>query len=96
MLNNSFFPETLAIFPCFVPTKAYNAFKTENLPGKYKEEFIYNPPSRGTPSGHAHVRNFEKDKPALEEIRFKDFFRDADDFVNDYLLNVLKRSQSVY
>jgi hypothetical protein len=57
--------------------------KDKNFPKKYQEEFVYNPPSRGTPSGHAHVRNFEKDKSALEEIRFKDFFRDAD----DYLLN---------
>ena len=64
-----------------------NEIKDKNFPKKYEEEFIYNPPSRGTPSGHAHVRNFEKDKSALEEIRFKDFFRDADDFVNDYLLN---------
>jgi hypothetical protein len=61
--------------------------KDGNFPKKYEEEFIYNPPSRGTPSGHAHVRNFEKDKSALEEIRFKDFFRNTDELLNDYLVN---------
>jgi hypothetical protein len=65
-----------------------NEIKDRNFPKKYEEEFIYNPPSRGTPyTGHAHVRNFEKDKSALEEIRFKDFFRDTDDLLNDYLVN---------
>ena len=65
-----------------------NEIKDSNFPKKYEEEFIYNPPSRGTPyTGHAHVRNFEKDKSALEEIRFKDFFRDTDDLLNDYLVN---------
>ena len=65
-----------------------NEIKDKNFPKEYEEEYIYNPPSRGTPySGHAHVRNFEKDKSALEEIRFKDFFRHADELLNDYLVN---------
>ena len=58
-----------------------------NFPKEYHEEYIYNQPSRGTPdAGYAHVRNFEKDKSALEEIRFKDFFRHADELLNTYLL----------
>jgi hypothetical protein len=58
-----------------------------NFPKEYQEEYIYNQPSRGThDGGYAHVRNFEKDKSALEEIRFKDFFRHADELLNTYLL----------
>src|ERR1035437_6579963 len=64
-----------------------NEINDKNFPKEYEEEYIYNPPSRGTPyAGHAHVRNFEKDKSALEEIRFKDFFRHTDELLNDYLV----------
>jgi hypothetical protein len=60
----------------------------KNFPKEYHEEYIYNPPSPGTSyAGYAHVKSFEKDKPALEEIRFKDFFRQADESLNDYLKN---------
>lgn len=61
--------------------------KDKNFPKEYTEEYIYNPPSRGTSyAGHAHVKSFEKDKSILEEIRLKDFFRHTDELLNDYLV----------
>ena len=60
----------------------------QNFPKIYEEEYIYNPPSRGTPfTGHATVRNFEKEKSNLEEIRIKDFFHHADELLNQYIEN---------
>ena len=60
----------------------------QNFPKIYEEEYIYNPPSRGTPfTGHATVRNFEKEKSNLEEIRIKDFFHQADELLNQYIEN---------
>jgi hypothetical protein len=58
----------------------------ENFPKSYQEEYIYNPPSRGTPfTGHTTVRNFEKEKSSLEEIRYKDFYRRADELLTQYV-----------
>lgn len=63
-----------------------NEIKDKNFPKEYHEEYIYNPPSQSTSyAGYAHVKGFEKDKSILEGIRFKDFFRHADDLMDDYL-----------
>jgi hypothetical protein len=60
----------------------------QNYPIIYEEQYIYNPPSRGTPfTGHATVRNFEKEKSNLEEIRIKDFFHKADELLSQYIEN---------
>lgn len=65
-----------------------NEINDNNFPKEYKEEYIYNPPSRGTPAaGYAHVRNVEKEKSALKDIRFRDFFREVDESLNDYPVN---------
>lgn len=57
-----------------------------NFPKEYTEEYIYNQPGRSTSyAGYAHVKNFEKDKSELEEIRCRDFFEKADDQLNNYL-----------
>ena len=62
--------------------------KDNNFPKEYKEEYLYEPASHGTPgTGHSHVRNFEKEKSVLEEIRFEDFFRQTDKLLNDYLVS---------
>jgi hypothetical protein len=61
--------------------------KDKNFPNAYKEEYIYNPPSQSSSyAGYSHVKSFEKDKSELEAIRFKDFFRHADELLNDYLV----------
>ena len=61
--------------------------KDKNFPNAYKEEYIYNPPSQSSSyAGYSHVKSFEKDKSELEAIRFKDFFRHADELLNDYLM----------
>ena len=57
----------------------------ETFPLAYEEEYVYNPPSRGTSfTGHTTVRNFEKEKSSLEEIRFKQFYHKADKLLNQY------------
>ena len=54
----------------------------------YEEEYVYNPPSRGTSfTGHTIVRNFEKEKSSLEEIRFKEFYQKADKLLNQYVIS---------
>lgn len=64
-----------------------NEIKDNNFPKEYVEEYLYNPPSRATSyAGHAQLQSVEKDKSMLEEIRFKDFFRHADELLNDYLV----------
>ncbi len=57
-----------------------------NFPLTYEEEYLYNPPSRGTPfTGHTTVRNFEKEKTNMQEIRFKQFYHKADKLLNQYV-----------
>ena len=60
----------------------------ESFPLTYEEEYVYNSPSRGTPfTGHTTVRNFEKEKSSLEEIRFKQFYQKADKLLNKYIIS---------
>lgn len=62
--------------------------RDKNFPKKFEEQFSYNPPSQSTSyGGYAHVKSFEKDKSEIEEIRFKDFFREVDKALNDYMGN---------
>ncbi|MBZ5858070.1 baeRF3 domain-containing protein [Flavihumibacter profundi] len=59
----------------------------KNFPRKYTEEYIYSKPSKPTSySGYTHEKGFEKDKSELIEIRAKDFFREADELLKDYLI----------
>ncbi|MDE3236111.1 MAG: hypothetical protein KGO81_09170 [Bacteroidota bacterium] len=61
--------------------------KSENhFPKYYNEEFTYNPPSRSSSlGGQAHVKDFEKDKSILEEIRIKDFFRAINKILGSFI-----------
>jgi hypothetical protein len=62
--------------------------KDKNFPKEYEEEYLYAAASRGvTGAGNTQVRNFEKDRSALEEIRYKDFYRYADESLKDYLVD---------
>ena len=66
---------------------AMTEVRDKTFPKEHKEEYIYNPPSQSTSyAGYSHVKSFEKDKSELEAIRFKDFFRHADELLNDYLV----------
>ena len=57
----------------------------DNFPKTYEEEYEYNPPSRGTPfAGVSTVRNFEKEKSSMKEIRFEQFFLKADKQLQKY------------
>jgi len=60
----------------------------DNFPKTYEEEYEYNSPSRGNPSaGVSIVRNFEKEKSSLQEIRFEQFYRKADKQIDLYSEN---------
>lgn len=60
----------------------------DHFPNKNIAEYEYNRPTRGSSYvGHAFVKEFEKDKSVMEEIRFESFFRQADDLLNSYLAN---------
>jgi hypothetical protein len=62
--------------------------KDKHFPMEYEDEYVYNPPSRSMSyAGQAHVKNFEKDKSEMEEIRFKNFFHKVNKLLNGYLLN---------
>jgi hypothetical protein len=60
--------------------------KDHNFPKEYREEYLYEHPSRGNSYvGHAFTKGAEKDKSILEEIRHQQFFRDVDELLDDYL-----------
>jgi hypothetical protein len=57
------------------------------FPKEYVDEYLYNAPSQSTSySGYAHVKAFELDKSVMEEIRFKDFFCNTDEWLAPYLV----------
>jgi hypothetical protein len=59
-----------------------------NFPKKYVDDYIYSHPSRGSSSvGNAFVREFEKDKSQLEEIRYQHFAGQVGDGLKNYLMN---------
>lgn len=59
-----------------------------HFPKKNEDEYEYSRHSRGNSNeGHSFVKEIEKDKSAMEEIRFKNFFRETDKLLNSYLSN---------
>jgi hypothetical protein len=59
-----------------------------NFPKKYVDDYIYSHPSRGSSYvGNAFVKEFEKDKSQLEEIRYQHFAGQVGDGLKDYLIN---------
>jgi hypothetical protein len=63
--------------------------KDDIFPYTYTEEYEYSKPSRGTSYvGHTYVKEFERDKSQLEEIRTEQFFGKIDKQLGKYLLNI--------
>ncbi|MBK8346931.1 MAG: hypothetical protein IPL08_04655 [Saprospiraceae bacterium] len=61
--------------------------KGKHFPLDYHDDYIYNTPSRGSSNtGNSQMKSFEGDKSTLEAVRFKDFFRDADEYLADYMV----------
>ncbi|AEV98232.1 hypothetical protein A4D02_23260 [Niastella koreensis] len=64
------------------------AITDANFPKKYEDEYEYSRHNRGNSNtGHSFVKEIEKDRSAIEEIRFKNFFRETDKLLNNYLRN---------
>ena len=62
--------------------------KGDHWPLKYEDDYAYSKPARSSSfAGHSHVKIFEKDKTELEHIRLKNFFREVDKKLSDYLIN---------
>lgn len=58
------------------------------FPKKYEAVYEYSRHSRGNSNtGHSFVKEIEKDRSAIEEIRYKNFFRETDQLLNSYLSN---------
>jgi hypothetical protein len=58
--------------------------KNEDFPIDYVETYEYEKPSRGTSFGNT-LKEFERDKSVLQEIRLVDFLRTADHSLDKYL-----------
>jgi hypothetical protein len=59
-----------------------------NFPKKYVDDYIYSHPSRGSSSaGVAFVREFEKERSQLEEIRYQHFAGQVGDGLKEYLID---------
>jgi hypothetical protein len=58
----------------------------KNFPKRHEELYEYAKPARGSSyTGEGNLKNFEKDKSILEEIRMRDFLRDTDGVVKEYI-----------
>jgi hypothetical protein len=59
-----------------------------HFPLKFEDEYEYNKPSRGSSFvGNVFLKEFERDKSQLEEIRYKDLMRNTDERLSMYLFN---------
>jgi len=65
---------------------ALTEIKDEHFPRLHKSDYEYSRPTRGSSYvGHAFVKEFEKDKSIMEEIRNEMFFRETDHLLKEYL-----------
>jgi Bacterial archaeo-eukaryotic release factor family 3 len=59
----------------------------KHFPYEFYDDYEYNTPSRGSSNvGNPQMRSFEHDKSTMEAIRFKDYFRNADEYLGDYMV----------
>jgi hypothetical protein len=58
--------------------------KNDDFPINYVETYEYEKPSRGTSFGNT-LKEFERDKSVLQEIRLVDFLRTADHLIGKYV-----------
>ncbi|MBK9637636.1 MAG: hypothetical protein IPO63_07400 [Bacteroidetes bacterium] len=56
--------------------------KNEDFPINYEETYEYSKPSRGTSFSSSTLKEFERDKSVLQELRFVDFLKTADHLLN--------------
>lgn len=58
-----------------------------DFPDDFYDDREYSTPGRGSSTqGNPQMRSFEHDKSAIETIRFKDFFRHADELLGKYMV----------
>jgi hypothetical protein len=63
--------------------------KTADFPLHYEETYDYSKTIRGTSFGDNSLKGFERDKSNLQNIRFKDFLRKADQLLGKYQNSIL-------
>lgn len=63
------------------------SIRDDHFPAKYYDDHEYAKPVRSSSyAGHAHVKNYERDKTEMQHIRFRQFFQDTDRALRAYLL----------
>ncbi len=62
----------------------HNEVSDENFPKEYKDDFIYNKPSRASSTSNS-LKNPEKDKSISKIIHLKEFYRTVDAALPEYL-----------
>lgn len=65
--------------------KKLNEIKNEEFPIDYEETYEYAKPSRGTSYSSGLLKEYEKDKSVMQEIRLIDFLKTADHQLKAYL-----------
>ena len=65
----------------------FTEIRGKHFPFEFYDDWEYNPPSRvSSEPGNAQIRSFEHDKSTMQAVRFQDFFRKADEYLSDYLV----------
>lgn len=62
----------------------HNEIADENFPLRFRDDFIYEKPSPGSPVS-VSLKSTEKDKSIMKLIRLKEFYRQADALLANYL-----------
>ena len=77
--------KSIRLFDCY--HESFTEMKGKHFPFDYYDDWEYNQPSRGSSNaGNAQMRSFEHDKSTIEAKRFQDFFRQADEYLGDYMV----------
>ena len=77
--------KSIRLFDCY--HESYREIKGKHFPLDYYDDWEYNQPGRGSSNaGNMQMRSFEHDKSTMEAKRFQDFFRQADEYLGDYMV----------
>lgn len=77
--------KSIRLFDCY--HESYREIKGKHFPLDYYDDWEYNQPGRrSSNAGNMQMRSFEHDKSTIEAKRFQDFFRQADEYLGDYMV----------
>lgn len=77
--------KSIRLFDCY--HENFTELKGKHFPLDYYNDWEYSQPGRGSSNaGNAQMRSFEHDKSTIEAKRFQHFFRQADEYLGDYMV----------